>query len=348
MSKIEEIDKNFKVNINIQKEDIVFHSVLSEPFSIHGVFYEGGRFHRMPEDTAKGVSDGVYYNNTSTAGGRVRFRTDSEYVAVSVKMGRISRMPHFALTGTAGLDMYVKEDAEYNYRTTFVPPYEMEDGYEAVYTFPNKKLREIMINLPLYSEVTNMYIGLQKDTELLVSTPYSKDGKIVYYGSSITQGGCASHPGNAYPSILSRHFDIDYINLGFSGNCKGEQTMADYLASLDMKLFVLDYDHNAPNAEHLLNTHENVFKTVRAAHPELPIIIMSATSFMKAKEERRQIIYSTYKNAVDKGDKNVYFWDATKEFSDYEDFGTVEGCHSNDMGFWATAKSLQKLIEKII
>ncbi len=180
------------------------------------------------------------------------------------------------------------------------------------------------------------------------AAPYSRSGKIVYYGSSITQGGCASRPGNAYPSILSRRFDIDYINLGFSGNCKGEQTMADYLAQLDMKILVLDYDHNAPNPEHLLNTHENLFKTVRAAQPDLPIIIMSATSFMKAREERRSIIYITYKNAVNKGDQNVYFWDGTKEFADYEDFGTVEGCHSNDIGFFATAKSLEKVVQNII
>ncbi len=163
MSKIEEFDKNFKVDTNIQKEDIVFRSVLNEPFSTYGVFYENGKFHRMPEDVAKQVSAGVHYNHSYTAGGRVRFKTDSDYVAISVKMGMVCKMPHFPLTGTAGLDMYVKEDKEYKYTTTFIPPYEVTDGYEAVYTFPNKKTREIMINLPLYSEVREMYVGLQKD-----------------------------------------------------------------------------------------------------------------------------------------------------------------------------------------
>ncbi len=348
MRRIEEIDKNFEIESKIEKPDIVFRSVLSEPFSIHGVFYKDGKFRRMPEEVAKSVSDGVHYNSTSTSGGRIRFCTDSEYVAISVKMGRISKMPHFALSGSAGLDMYVREDKDYRFNNTFIPPYELENGYEAVYTFKSKKVRDIMINLPLYSEVTEMYIGLQNGAMLSKAAPYSKQGKIVFYGSSITQGGCATRPGNAYPSIISNHFDIDYLNLGFSGNCKGEQAMANYIAGLDMKLFVLDYDHNAPNPEHLKATHENVFKTVRAANPDLPIIITSATSFMKEKEKRRQIIYSTYKNAVQSGDKNVYFWDGTKEFAEYEDFGTVEGCHSNDMGFWATAKSLQKLIEKII
>ena len=118
-----------------------------------------------------------------------------------------------------------------------------------------------------------------------------------------------------------------------------------------MKMFVFDYDHNAPNAEHLQKTHEKFFKTVRAANPDLPIIMMSAVTlprFSDNRAKRREIIYNTYKNAKDSGDKNVYFLDGSREFGPYEDFGTVEGCHPNDLGFAVMAKSLINLIEKII
>ena len=74
---------------------------------------------------------------------------------------------------------------------------------------------------------------------------------VVYYGSSITQGGCASKPGSSYESILSRRFDCDYINLGFSGTAKGEDEIVDYIKGLEMSVFVMDYDHNAPTTEHL-------------------------------------------------------------------------------------------------
>ena len=150
---------------------------------------------------------------------------------------------------------------------------------------------------------------------------------------------------------MSRWFNTDHINLGFSGNGRGEQEIADYIASLDMEIFVYDYDHNAPNAEHLEKTHENMFKTIRKANPSLPVVFMTTTTlerYFESREKRREIIYRTYKNALDSGDENVYFWDGGKEFEPHQDYGTVEGCHPNDYGFVEIAKSLEKIIEKIL
>ena len=347
MPKIEDIDKNFKLQTELNKSDIVFCSALKEPFEIYGVTYSEGKYRRMPKSVAEATSEGVTFLHANTAGGRVRFATDSSYIAISVKYGNIGKMPHFALTGSAGFDMYV--DSAYN--STFVPPFHVSGGYESLFDFKEKKMREITINFPLYSEVCELYIGLQQECEIKKATPYKYGLPIVYYGHSITQGGCASRPGNAYPAIISRRFNIDHINLGFSGNGKGEQVMADYVASRGMKLFVMDYDHNAPNAEHLQNTHENMFRTVRASHPDIPIILMTTTTkprYSDGRERRRDIIYTTYKNALENGDKNVYFWDGGKEFAPYDEYGTVEGCHPNDFGFHGIAKSLGDLIEKLI
>ena len=351
MQDIEKIDKNFKLDTEIKKDDIVFYSVLDLPFRVYGLIYENNKFRRMPEDIAKTVSYGVHCLHSNTSGGRVRFKTDSKYVAISAKMCGIAKMDHFALTGSAGFDIYVNTDGVDKFNGAFRPPFNIVDGYESVFDFDCKKMREITINFPLYSDVCELYIGLQNDAVIEEAKPYSCSKPIVYYGSSITQGGCASRPGNAYPAIVSRRFDTDFINLGFSGCGCGEQQIADYIASLDMKMFVFDYDHNAPNAEHLQKTHEKFFKTVRAANPDLPIIMMSAVTlprFSDNRAKRREIIYNTYKNAKDSGDKNVYFLDGSKEFAPYEDFGTVEGCHPNDLGFAVMAKSLINLIEKII
>ena len=86
MSRLKEIDENFKIETNIDKSDIKLYSVLEKPFSVHGVKYENGKFRRMPENIAKGISEGVSYLHTNTSGGRVRFRTDSSYIAISAKM----------------------------------------------------------------------------------------------------------------------------------------------------------------------------------------------------------------------------------------------------------------------
>lgn len=351
MSRLEEIDSNFRIETNLNKSDIKFYSVLEKPFNVYGVTYENGKFRRMPENVAKNVNDGVKCLHTNTSGGRVRFKTNSSYIAISAKMCNIGKMDHFAITGSGGFDMYVRENGQEKFNNTFRPPFDIKNGYESIFEFETREMREVTINFPLYSDVCSLHIGLEEKAKIETATPYSNRKPIVYYGHSITQGGCASRPGNSYPSIISRKLNVDFINLGFSGSARGEKEMAEYIASLDMELFVYDYDHNAPNCEHLQKTHETMFKIIREAHPNLPIIMMTSTSmarFHDNQSKRRQIINQTYKNAIDEGDKNVYFWDGGKEFAPYAEFGTVEGCHPNDHGFVGIATSLEPLIDKIL
>lgn len=351
MKKLDEIDQNFKIETKINKPDIKFYSVLENPFKIYGLIYENNKFRRMPEKIAKTVSEGVNYLHTNTAGGRVRFKTDSSYIAIFAKMSNIGKMDHFALTGSSGFDMYIKKDGIEKFCTTFRPPFDLDNGYESLFNFNTKEMREITINFPLYSDVDMLYIGLEENATVEEPTSYAYSKPIVYYGSSITQGGCASRPGNAYTSILARKFNIDHINLGFSGNAKGENEIADYIANLEMQIFVYDYDHNAPTSEHLQNTHEKMFQTIRKNNPNLPIIMMTSVSMDRCHDDRakhREIIYQTYQNAKNNGDQNVYFWDGTKEFEPYEDYGTVEGCHPNDQGFFGMATALEPILKEIL
>lgn len=348
MKNIVGVDKNFKVESNVAKDDIQLYNVLQPPFKLYGVFYENGMFRRLPENVAESISEGIAFLHTNTAGGRVRFKTSSSYIAVISKMSGVSKMPHFALTGSSGFDMYVKEKDGEVYRGTFLPPYDIEDGYESIIEFESEEVREITINFPLYSDVRELHIGISKNAELTEADDYITGRLIVYYGSSITQGGCASRPGNSYQSIISRRFDCDYINLGFSGSAKGEKEIADYIKSLDMSLFIYDYDHNAPTEQYLSDTHERMFKTIRAVKPNLPIIIMSRPKFYldKYEEERLSIIEATYRNAVDSGDENVYFISGSELMRLAKSDGTVDNVHPNDFGFASMAQALGDFIEK--
>ena len=350
MQSLAAMDVNFKIDTNIDKSDIRFYSALQEPFSIHGLLYENGKFRRMPEAVAKSVSPGVQYFYCKTSGGRVRFKTNSQYVAIFAKMTNIIKTSHFAMTGSAGFDLYVGENTKSKFVNAFRPPFEMTDGYQSIFEFSGCEMRDITMNFPLYSDVCELYIGLQKDAIVEKPTTYTVTKPVVFYGSSVTQGCCATRPGNPYPAILSRWLDFDFINLGFSGNAKGEQNMADYIAGLDMSMFVMDYDHNAPDMEHLRKTHHKMYQTIRASHPDIPIIMMTAMSLPHILEhhyERREIIFQSYQDAVNSGDKNVYFWDGSKEFEPYADYGTIEGSHPNDCGFYGMAESLRKIIAPI-
>lgn len=360
MPDIAKIDKNFNIETTIKQTGIRFYNIDEPPFCIYGVFKEKGMYRRIPEDVAEKVSEGVLLLSKNTAGGRVRFVTDSPYVAIYVKMGEFFRMSHFSLIGSAGLDMYVRENGKEIYSGTFQPPYDMSDSFESkiefknnIYEKPQRKIREITINMPTYAGVREMYIGLDENSVVQAPSPYINEKPIVYYGHSITQGGCVSRPGYVYSSILSRRFHCDFINLGFSGSAKGENAIAEYIAGLDMKLLVYDYDHNAPSPNFLRDTHENMFKIIRKAQPDLPIIMLTTTpklQYAGSNEERVEIIYSTYQNALQKGDKNVYFLNASTvcDESDGPAGATVEGSHLNDIGFQCLANALGLIMEPLI
>ncbi|MBE6676737.1 MAG: hypothetical protein E7594_07855 [Ruminococcaceae bacterium] len=346
MKEIGQIDRNFEVKTNIGKSDLHFHSALCEPFKIYGVFYENGKFRRIPEQVAKSVSEGVYVLHTHTAGGRVRFRTNSPYVAIHAKMSGVGKMPHFALCGSAGFDMYIGD----RYVATFMPPFDIVDGYEGIVDFGCSMMRDITIHFPLYSNVEELYIGLADGASIENPAPYAIQKPIVYYGSSITQGGCASRPGTSYQSFVSREIDADYLNLGFSGNARAEKEMVEYIKSLSMSVFVLDYDHNAPSVEHLKNTHERMFLEIREQHPDLPVVMMSRPKLYLSEEEleRLEIIKATYENALARGDKNVYFIDGRELMAWAGNEGTVDTCHPTDLGFSSMAKALIPVLGGIL
>ncbi len=356
MSQIEKLDPNFKVPENAGQPDMVFYDCLQPPFSIHGLLLPqqaGEAFLRMPAAAAAKVSEGVSALNGNTAGGRVRFQTDSPCVAIRAGLHAVGKMPHFALTGSAGFDLYYRQPGEEErYGGSFIPPFATEEGYEARVLLPvprsDRALREITLNFPLYSGVKSLQIGLLPGSALLSAEDYRCPRPAVFYGSSITQGGCASRPGNAYPAIISRRLGCDFLNLGFSGNAKGEEEMAEYIASLSMSAFVYDYDYNAPDVRHLQNTHERMFLCIRQRQPLLPVVIVSRPQpFLNEEErERLQIIKATYERALARGDGHVYFVDGSRLLRRFGgDSGTVDRCHPNDLGFLCMAEGIGEALE---
>ena len=149
--------------------------------------------------------------------------------------------------------------------------------------------------------------------------------------------------------------DTDVLNLGFSGNAKGEQSMANYLASLSPSVYVIDYDHNAPTVEHLRNTHYRLYETIRAAHPNTPYVMVTKPDFIKARDntdesKRRAVIHKNFMKGIENGDKNLYFIDGESFFSGYADGGdcTVDGCHPTDLGFYFMAERIGFTIKNIL
>jgi len=210
-------------------------------------------------------------------------------------------------------------------------------------------MRHYALYLPLYNGLDELLIGISPAAKLAEGRVPRIEKPILFYGSSITQGGCASKAGSCYTSIVARRLDATQINLGFSGNAKGEEHMARYIADKEMSVFIMDYDHNAPSPEHLEATHENFYKIIRVAQPDLPIIMLTMPDFDREPvlcAKRRAIIRRTYDNAVAAGDRHVYFIDGETFFGPTDrDLCTVDGCHPNDLGFLRMADVVTPVVK---
>lgn len=331
-------------------ENIKFYDAKRAPFTLYGYFKEPHTFKRIDEKRLLPISKNLAEIGKMSSGLRIHFITNSTVIHLKVKE-KYNAFSHMPLTGVSGFDLYRKKGKTYTYIKSFIPPLNFTDGFISIAKDLEAKPTEYVLYLPLYNEVLDLEIGLERGAILKEGTKYSFPGQVVFYGSSITQGGCASRPGNSYPAILSREFDFDFVNLGFSGSCFGEQEMAKLISEAPGTIFVLDYDHNAHSIVELKATHLAFFETIRKVHKNLPVIIMSKPIFIPSTLDtrRKELIKETYTTFKNKRDNNVYFVDGSTFFpKNMKESATVDGAHPNDLGFWFMKEALVKPLETII
>jgi len=338
MKKLSEIDRNFSAPEPVSGAAPEFRPLdAASPLCFGLLRAEGRAFCRMPPSAAARVSGIVSSLCGNTAGGRLMFRTNSRVIALRVRCGGIGRAPHLTMLMAAGFDLYCREHGEYRFRGCFAPPFDLPDGgeYESLLEFPDAAARDLLLHFPLYADVTALSLGLERGASLSPAGGCPPGEPVVFYGSSITQGACASRPGLCFTNLLSRRLGCGQINLGFSGGARAEPAMADYLASLPMRALVLDYDHNAESAAELRASHGAFFRRIREARPDLPIVLASSPRLGAAGEwaERREIIRRTWREARERGDENVRFVDGSAYFTrSVRDDWTVDGRHPGDLG----------------
>ena len=359
-------EKQAELRILTKRENAVFHDVREEPFKIYGLYdaYSGERFCRIPPEVAAATSDAVKGLNYNTAGGRVRFKTDAEYIAIYCKTTKSSRHPKMTSAMESGFDLYIDDDKvggrkPYSYFVnTIFAPKDSGEGYADRFRLPEGE-HSVTINFPLYNGVEELYIGLPEGASLKEAIPYVNEKPIVFYGSSITQGACASRPGLSYNAIVTRRLHADYRNLGFAGAAKAEEAIVDYLTKQEMCCFVQDYDHNAPTAEYLRDTHYMLYKRMRDSHPGMPILLLSRPGFNTFSTKgnsrsddsiaRRDVVIDTFRKARADGDNLVWYIDGESFFSGPDECEcTVDGIHPNDIGMLKMADSVYQTLLRVL
>lgn len=299
-------------------------------------------YRRLPEEETALVNDIVHMRSATPAGGRIRFRTNTKKLHLEMKLETLNVDPFIPVCGSAGADVLSGSGMASKYIGILFPGDNYTNKTPASDFWLDGTMQQITINLPRNEIMSDFTISIEDDAEILPPLPFTRKGRICFYGSSITEGGCASRPGNAYIAAVARWLDMDYVNYGFSGSARGEDAMADIICKRDFAAIVYDYDHNAPDPEHLEKTHEPFFKKIRTAHPDIPIVFLSKPDYPQFDGEvRRAIVMKTYRNALEAGDKNVAFIDGSQHFGTWgREMCTVDGLHPNDLGFFRMAEKV--------
>lgn len=306
-------------------------------------------YRRLPLNPAWKLPEAVDSLAWCTAGGKVRFKTDSTRIVVRVKLTDNNIMDHMPRTGSNGFDIYRGTPGRetYFYTTrTCGPEYDFQ-----LFRQPRRKLDTFTINFPLYKGVREFQIGIEAGAKILPPEPLKK--YVAVYGTSITQGGCASRPGMASTNILSRRLSRHFLNFGFSGSGRGEPEVAHILAELDPVMYLLDFEANA--CGDYIPRLPGFLRILREAHPETPILVLSEYHYsmqyadhekVKAAHVREQqrIVDSFRKN----GDGNMWSVDGRNQFGALGPEATVDGIHATDLGFQLQADFLLPRIRRIL
>ena len=236
------------------------------------------------------------------------------------------------------------------------------DQYEsALFEGYEPEMRAITINMPLFQGIVELSIGLNEEAIVTAPHPYDNEGKIILYGTSITQGGCASRPGMAYSNILSRRFNLEFLNLGFSGNGKGDPEIAELISEIENpSCIILDYDTNCAKIEELIQTMPEFIRIIRRWHNLTPIRrIVSRIPFGFEHEHAKRASYhdrmdrmsfqsGLVKELQSQGDSNIYFCNGGNLLGEIWNECTVDGIHLSDLGFMQIANGLTPILKDIL
>ena len=349
-----------------KKIPLKWYSPKKPPFQVAGFYWFGAEniYRRLPLRPKAKLPKAVDGLANHTAGGQIRFRTNSRNLSIRVKMrgrGDKSAGPWYTNNDTPGdsFDCYVGAPGQQMYYGTARASRLPVSHEQAFFSVPESKTRNITLYFPLYRGVKEVSIGVDPGAKLLPPVPFKDTRPLVVYGTSIGQGGCASRPGMAYTNILGRWMIREFLNMGFAGSGKGEPEVARALAEIqDPACFTLFYDGNCPTPKLLKKTLPEFIRILRAAHPKVPILVISKIkrseedTFDKRKIPDRMLRKQIQRRVVEvfrkRGDKLVFFQDGENLLGKYSNEGTVDACHPSDLGFMKMAESLLPVFKKIL
>jgi len=298
------------------------------------------------------LPEGIFDAGRQTAGVRLRLRTDTSSLGLRARYFGYDTYPNLTRFNLQGMVVYVDGTCW----SARVPAVEAGEAEVSMFEGVSRAMREVCIYLPLYGPVDVLGIGVDEGARFEPPTPFAVPKPVVFYGTSITQGGCASRPGLSYQGMLARELNIDYANFGFSGRGRCEREVAVALAEIETSCFVLDVGQNN-GVPDLRERFAPFLEVLREAQPKTPVLATTPIFYnaelwsevdIREVEERRDIIRSTVRARHEAGDRRVFLLEARDYLGPDFTEGAVDGGHPNDLGFARMAAGMAPRLAEVL
>ncbi|MBT5874708.1 MAG: hypothetical protein HOH43_14925 [Candidatus Latescibacteria bacterium] len=335
------------------KSDLVWHNV--EDWGVEGKGWSDTEryYDRFPGRARGSVRDPVWDLSRHSAGMCVRFETDAESIHVRYKLlNERLAMAHMPASGVSGLDLYAENSDGVDRWVSVVAP-ESQTIDQAIAQNLADGSRRYTIYLPLYNGVETLEIGVSRDALFSSESPRTEP-PMVFYGTSITHGACASRPGMAFPAIIGRRLRRPTINLGFSGNGQMETEIVELLTELEASVYVIDCLPNM-TPDLVKERSEPLVRQIRGAHPDTPILLVEDRTFtnapfirsqMEVHTERRSGLRTAYEELQAEGLTGLYYL-AGDDILGSDGEGATDGSHPNDLGMMRYADGYEPVLCEI-
>ncbi len=311
-------------------------------------------FQRLPDAAEGKVTPAVWSLSQDSAGMLVRFKTDaaSIWAHFVLRADRLG-MPHMPATGASGVDLYAR-DAQGKWRWVNVTKTDKKEMKLAIIDGLTPGLREYAAYLPLFNGPESLAIGVPEGAKFETLAPRAEK-PIVFYGTSITHGACASRPGMVHTAILGRRFDRPVINLGFSGNGRMDAAVGEFLTKIDAAVYVIDCLPNMKPAD-VREKCAPLVKQLRAAHPGTPIVLVedrrnTNSWILPARDQHHTdnhaALREVYEALLKEGVKKLHYLPGDHLLGDDAD-GATDGSHPSDLGFLRQANAFEPVLRRAL
>ncbi len=311
-------------------------------------------YDRLPVHAETKVRPELWRLSTHSSGLVIYFSSNATSIHVRWYLRYNADLSHMAATGVKGVDLYAWNEGKWQFINCGRPS--GKENETKLITGMSSEWKEFLLYLPLYDGIDSLFIGINSNSEIRSPGESRLSGKpIIFYGTSITQGGCATRPGMAYTSIIERQLGREVINLGFSGNGRMEPELAELMSGIDAACYVIDCLPNL-NSEQVTERTIPFVELLKGKQPEIPVLLIESVipedAFFNQErrsevEAKNKNLFASFQQLQQQGIQKLYYvpWE---KLVGYDHEATVDGVHYTDLGFMRYADRIIQYLEGIL